>query len=151
MKTYRILTPLALAVALAAATPTAGANGIGNQGCSAAYWKTHTRLWQEYRPNQTIGSVFAGTPAPFARKTLRAALSAGGGPGYHGALKVLLRAGTASFLNASSEKVAYPYRRFAAPGALYTQITGAIASHDRARMLALAAWLDTANNRGCPR
>ena len=150
MNTHRILAPLALAVALAAATPTAGANGIGNQGCSAAYWKTHTKVWQEYRPTQTVGSIFANTPAPYGKKTLRAALTFGGGPGYKGALKVLLRAGTTAFLNASSEKVAYPYRRFAAPGALYTQITGAIASHDRARMLALAAWLDTANNLSCP-
>jgi hypothetical protein len=141
---------MAMAIALAASVPAAGANGIGNQGCSAAYWKTHTKAWQEYRPTQTIASVFPGTPAPFGTKTLRAALTFGGGPGYRGALRVLLRSGTTAFLNASSEKVAYPYRRFAAPGALYTQITGAIASHDRARMLALAAWLDTANNLSCP-
>jgi hypothetical protein len=150
MKTSRILAPLAVAVAVAAAAPVAGATRIGNQGCSPGFWKNHTSAWQEYKPSDKVSSLFPGTPNPFGNETLLTALGGGGGSGYDGALKILLRAGTASFLNAASENVAYPYRRYAAPGSLYTQITGAIASHDRARMLALASWLDTANNLGCP-
>jgi hypothetical protein len=147
----RGLAPLALAVALmAAATQPAAAHRIGNQGCTPGYWKNHAKSWQQYKPTDTVGSVFAGTPSPFGGETLLTALQGGGGNTYAGAMKILLRAGVAAFLNAANSNIGYPYRRFAAPGLLYSQITAAIASHDRDQMTGLASWLDAANNLGCP-
>ena len=137
---------------LAAGMPHAGANRIGNEGCTPGYWKNHTSNWEEYSPNQKLKTVFT-FPAELAHLgelTLLQALSLKGGSGVQGAARILLRAAVAAFLNAAHEGVGYPYRRFSEPGFILADVNSALASLDRSTMLALAADLDRKNNLGCP-
>lgn len=147
-------------VALSALTPmTAGAVTVGTtDGCTPGYWKNHTESWEEFLPGQTLNTVFVGGPSDV---TMLQALQGGGGGGVEGARKILLRAATASVLNAAHESLAYPIRRNSAPAnSSYTfrgeelqlrpAVSAALASNDRAHMLELARVLDDLNNLGCP-
>ncbi len=146
------LAGVSVAFGLTVLSAPAGATNIGNEGCTPGYWKNHTSNWEEYSPDQTVGSVFTLPPelSMYADVTLEEALAFKGGPGTEGGARILLRAATAAFLNAAHEGLGYPYRRFAEPGNLDAQITAALASGDRGAMLTLAAWLDEANTLGCP-
>ena len=95
----------------------------------------------------SVGSVFdlAGYPT-LASKTLLATLGGSGGPGTLGAASILLRAAVAAILNAESAGVDYPRTT----QDIIDDVNAALASNDRATMLALAAELDADNNLGCP-
>ncbi len=128
----------------------ASANNIGNEGCTPGYWKNHTSNWQEYSPNQTLDSVFLNTKlGKYSKTTLSQALALKGGTGVDGATQILLRAATASVLNAAHDDLGYPLRRAGSDG-IFAQVRKALASGDRARILDLAKKLDNLNNLGCP-
>lgn len=143
----------ALAASLMVGVPAATADNIGNEGCTPGYWKNHTSNWEEYRPASTLGNnwpVLKTSYPQYANATFLKALSYKGGPGTEGAVRLLLHHAVAAYLNAAHEGVAYPYRRFRQPGDLRDAINAALASDDRATMLALKDKLDAANNLGCP-
>lgn len=159
MNVQRKPTILALALALALAlTMLAGvgspavADNIGNEGCTPGYWKNHTDNWQEQTPNTQLDWVFdfPASLASFRDDTFLEALNYGGGGGLEGATRTLMRAGVAAWLNAAHEGLGYPLRRFGDPGQLQARINAALASEDRATILALAEELDELNNLGCP-
>ena len=87
------------------------------------------------------GYTFPASLSQFQSTTMLQALQGGGGSGVTGAAKILLRAGTAAYLNADVE-ILYPYRRdttgFGGVASLRSLITSALNSGDRATMLALA-------------
>lgn len=151
----RRVTGLALAAGFAASialTGAASATTVGTtQGCTPGYWKNHTDSWQEYVPTQTVSSVYSGA-APYAGETLLVALNGGGGPGVNGAKTILLRAAVAALLNSAYDPLLYPWQRSGSQfrPALIATVDAALASGNRATMLALATWLDTDNNLGCP-
>ena len=148
-----ILAGALLAGALTAGMPQAQANNLGNEGCTPGYWKNHTSNWEEYNTAWKLKHIPLTFPAQlssYGEKTFLQALNFGGGTGLDGAVKILLRATAAAFLNAAHEGVGYPYRRFSDPGNLQAQVNAALASMDRATILDLAARLDAANNLGCP-
>jgi hypothetical protein len=121
---------------------------IGSQGCTPGYWKQdhHFDSWVGYSPNQTVSSVFTGADPSLASQTLVQALGFNGGSGIVGAQRILLRAAVASLLNASSGSVAYPLTT----ADVISSVNAALASGDRAAILALATDLDNKNNLGCP-
>jgi hypothetical protein len=129
----------------------ASATNIGNEGCTPGYWKNHTDNWFEdvgvpIPVTKTLqGALFAPVSVP-GSDTLLMALGYKGGPGAAGAERILLRAAAAAYLNAAHEGLGYPYRRVN----FVPEVNAAIASGDRATMLALATLLDDANNLGCP-
>lgn len=90
--------------------------------------------------------MFTGAPASLASQTLLQALQGGGGSGILGASKILLRAGTAALLNAAHSGVDYP----SSTAEVIAAVNAALASNDRATILALASSLDADNNLGCP-
>ena len=146
-----------LATALVCSVGIAGpasANEIGHEGCTPGYWKNHTENWQEAHPGTLFSARYApGTSGVLAGLTFQAALAGGGGSGVAGAETILARAATAAYLNAAHEGLGYPWRR-AAEGldgrpALVPTVNAALASGDRATMLALASRLDADNNLGC--
>jgi hypothetical protein len=119
------------------------------EGCTPGYWKNHRAAWTAagYSPSQPAGSVFnlGGFPA-LAGQTLIASLDGGGGPGTAGAAQILLRAAVAAVLNAADPTVDYALTT----GEVIAQVNAALASNDRATILALASTLDRHNNAGCP-
>jgi hypothetical protein len=145
------------AVAMAAAVPltvlaggAAQAVNIGQEGCTPGYWKNHTENWQEQRPTSMLRNIFSSLVGTrYATLTFEQALSFKGGSGTDGATRILLRAATAAVLNAAHEGLGYPYRRYT-QFMIIQKVNQAIASGDRATMLALATTLDEANNLGCP-
>lgn len=147
-----LLVTAALAGSVFVALPVASASNIGTEGCTPGYWKNHTSNWQEYTPGQVLDVPFdfPDTLASYRTVTLQDALSLRGGRGVDGATQILLRASTAAILNAAHEGLGYPYRRFSQPFSIIEQVNAALASGDRATMLALATELDEANNLGCP-
>lgn len=122
----------------------------GDQGCTPGYWKNHTDSWPPtgYSPGQTAGSVFSAASAfpSLAGKTLLQTLEGGGGPGTLGGARILLRAAVAALLNAAHPGVDYPRTT----AEVIADVNAALASNDRATMLALATELDADNNLGCP-
>lgn len=121
------------------------------EGCTPGFWKTHLDAWAPtgYTPAQSVSSVFAaaaGFPA-LGASTLHEALSFAGGPGPEGAAMILLRAAVAALLNAAHPGVTdYPMTE----AEVIDAVNAALASNNRATMLALATTLDEANNLGCP-
>ena len=147
----------ALVGCLFAVAPAGHAENIGNQGCTPGYWKNHTDNWFEDAANQvpiptTRKLSVAGfvTSPQFANTTLLQALSLKGGPSLLDAEALLLHHAAAAWLNAAHEGVGYPYRRFTDPFNITATVNAAIASGDRATMLAVKDQLDAANNLGCP-
>ncbi len=133
--------------------PPSGATNIGNEGCTPGYWKNHTSNWQEYKPTRTVGSVFTDYAGTYAGTTLSGALALKGGNTLDGARQILLRAATASVLNAANEGLGYPLRRASATPsgpAIIDTVEAALNSTDRAAILDLARQLDAFNNLGCP-
>ncbi|HEX9945038.1 MAG TPA: DUF3344 domain-containing protein [Thermoanaerobaculia bacterium] len=122
----------------------------GNQGCTPGYWKNHTSSWAGtgFSPGQTTGSVFSGASAfpSLASQTLLQSLQGGGGSGTLGAARILLRAAVAALLNAAHPGVDYPRTT----AEIIADVNAALASNNRATMLALATELDNDNNLGCP-
>jgi hypothetical protein len=122
------------------------------QGCTPGYWKVkqHWNSWVPtgYTPKQTLESVFdVPDSLGYDNKTLVQALGFLGGTSVKGAAQILLRAGVAALLNSSHPHVMnYPHSQSGVISAVNT----ALASNNRATMLALATQLDNDNNRGCP-
>jgi len=121
-----------------------------SQGCSPGYWKNHPGSWTAtpYTTFQSVQSAFSaasGYPS-LGSATLLDSLSFQGGSDLNGAAGNLLRAGTASLLNASHPKVNFP--RTAA--AVLSDVNAALASRDRSTILTLASALDADNNLTCP-
>ena len=120
----------------------------GDEGCTPGYWKQeqHFDSWEGHAPGDLVGSVFTGADASLADDTLLEALNYGGGSGLLGAQRILLRAGVAALLNASSTGVDYTLDE----AGVIAAVDAALASGDRATILAAAADLDADNNLGCP-
>jgi hypothetical protein len=121
----------------------------GEEGCTPGFWKQpqHLDAWVTYTPGQTLESVF-DVPDAFGLDsvTLLEALSFEGGPTTADAAEVLLRQAVAALLNAASPDVDYPLTE----AEIIAQVNAALASEDRATILALAEELDTFNNLFCP-
>ena len=120
----------------------------GLEGCTPGYWKANAKKggsqWPPLSPGQTVAS--AGFAAgSYGGLTLLAALELGGGPGVDGATQNLLRAAVAALLNAVNGTVDYPLTS----AQILAQVNAAIATGNRAAILALATTLDNNNNLGC--
>ena len=122
----------------------------GNEGCTPGFWKNHTEAWEEYAPDQLISSVFsfdAGVYTDLAGDTLLEALNypetQNGSP-----QQILLKAAVAAILNAASEEIGYPLRRFGDPGNIIPTVNALLTSGDEQAMLDFKDILDDANNLG---
>ncbi|MGH3357634.1 MAG: hypothetical protein ACRDO7_02445 [Nocardioidaceae bacterium] len=144
---------LAAVMMAGSAVAPAAAEQIGHEGCTPGYWKNHTDNWEETRPGVLLSNIY-NVSAALTGVTLEEALGLPGGPGVDGAERNLARAATAAWLNAAHEGLGYPWRRFAngldGRPPLVQFVNDALASGDRATMLAAAERLDTDNNLGCP-
>ncbi|WP_156388854.1 MULTISPECIES: hypothetical protein [unclassified Nocardioides] len=135
----------------------AQAERIGDEGCTPGYWKNHTDSWSE-GPGQPIASttllnsnqVKFHTTAALVGDSLLDALNYKGGAGAAGAERNLMRHAAAAWLNAATEDLGYPYRRFTDPYNIVGTVNAAIASGDPAAMLAVKDELAAANELGCP-
>lgn len=141
------------AILVGGAAVPATAVTFGNEGCTPGFWKNHTDVWEEYTPTTKLGYVWVipDVLGSFRQDTFLQALGYGGGPGLTGAARTLFRASVAAYLNAANEGLGYPLRRFTLTvngPSLKSQIEAALASQDRATMLALATYLDGLNNLG---
>lgn len=149
MLTRRIRRALAVGVSTMLLLTVVGAAPVAacDEGCTPGYWKNHLESWDNYSPNQTLGSVFVipSELASLRNVTLLKALDGGGGPGLTGAAKILLRAGVASLLNADVLMETFGYVDWVIP-----QVNRALDHPDRVQMLLYAEWLDGLNNQGCP-
>ena len=154
-------TVLTVAVGVIDVGPVGAEESGTTEGCTPGYWKNHPESWLEtptdtipvYTPSTPLNTISAGFDTYLPGFTFGAALEGGGGKGVTGAAQILARAATAAWLDATVE-IAFPYRRFQ-PGeggvdSLHNLVTNALASGDRATILALARTLDVANNLGCP-
>lgn len=143
-----------LLAALLVAAPSAHSVGVGMEGCTPGYWKTHTDNWQEASPTDLVSSIYVDARANVADWTLLQALDGSGGPGADGAAQILARAAVAAWLNAAHDDLGYPWQRYSGGldgrPALVRTVNAAFRSGDRETMLALAARLDADNNLGCP-
>jgi len=124
----------------------------GNEGCTPGFWKNHTSAWPApYTPGTLITAAFPNIvlPSGYGRRTLLEALQGGGGSGLDGAATILLRAAVAALLNIQSDAI--EYAETSVP-TLIGQVNQALATNDRATILALAERLDRLNNGagGCP-
>jgi hypothetical protein len=122
----------------------------GNQGCTPGYWKNHTDSWTTtgYRTSQSVQSAFSAASGypNLGNAALLDALAFKGGSDLDGAGGNLLRAATASLLNAAHPNVDFP--RTAA--AIAHDVNAALASRNRDTIIGLASALDADNNLGCP-
>jgi hypothetical protein len=132
-----------------ASTTTSTTTPPGEEGCTPGFWKQpqHLDEWVGFSPSQTLESVF-DVPDAFGLDdvTLLAALDFEGGSTTADAAEVLLRQAVAAILNAASPDVDYPLT----VAEIIAQVNAALASGDRATILALAEELDTFNNLFCP-
>jgi hypothetical protein len=123
----------------------------GRNGCTPGFWKNCTANWCDaYATTDLVSSVFTvpdcvnTTTLNLGNKTLLQALSFQGGSTLNGGAQILLRAGTAALLNAC-KGIGYPLTT----DQVIAQVNAALASCDRATMIALAGILDANNNLGC--
>jgi hypothetical protein len=121
----------------------------GGQGCTPGYWKNHAAAWPPtgYSQGQTLESVFDVPDAlGYDGTTLVGALNFGGGSGVSGGARIMLRAAVASLLNAAHNGVSFGLTA----ADVIAQTNAALASNNRATMIALGGTLDDLNNGGCP-
>ena len=124
----------------------AGADVSGTEGCTPGYWKNHTESWVGYDPGTLVKDVFVAADGyAVGDMTLHEALDGAGGSGIEGAAFILLRAGIAALLNASSS-IDYPGNESSILDRVNASLTGA----RRSQMLRLANKYDVKNNLGCP-
>jgi hypothetical protein len=131
-------------------------NDFGNfeqafEGCTPGFWKVpqHHDSWAAtgFTTGQTLESVFdVPDSLGLDDRTLLQALGFKGGSTIDGAARILLRAAVAAVLNAAHPGVAYEFTL----AEVIADVNAALASGDRATILALASELDAANNAGCP-
>jgi hypothetical protein len=118
-------------------------------GCTPGFWKQskHAQYWINHTTTDLIGTVFNQSArytyegTRLSNWTLLQGLQGGGGPGQVGAAKILLRAAIANLLNTEASGIS--------PDALINSVNAALASEDRATMIALAEKLDALNNGTC--
>jgi hypothetical protein len=131
----------------------AHANRVGNEGCTPGFWKNHPSRWQEATPSKALHfelvKAAVNLDGDRDTDTFMDALRYQGGPGLEGAKRILLRAAVAAWLNAASEELGYPLRRYGEDG-FVADVKAALASGNRQTMLNLAERLDRLNNLGCP-
>jgi hypothetical protein len=121
------------------------------EGCTPGYWKNHPEAWAStsYVTTQLVNQVFTQTLTTctsLGNKTLLQALSLQGGNTFCQKVEILLRAGVAAVLNASSGGVSYPMTT----AEVITAVNNAIASGDSSTVTTVAKQLDDNNNLGCP-
>ena len=120
------------------------------QGCSPGYWKNHADSWTTtgYTTAQSVQSAFSGASGypNLSQSTLLGSLGFHGGSDLDGAGGNLLRAGTASLLNAAHPNIDFPRTE----AAVINDVNAALASRNRDTILCLASALDTDNNLSCP-
>ena len=117
------------------------------EGCTPGFWKNHHDHWQDFTPDQLVGSVFTGCSVfpTLADDSLDDALRYNGGSGTLGGARIMLRACTAALLNEAHDDVDY-----GVDGVIGLCNT-ACATQDRNTMITLGGLLDDANNDGsCP-
>jgi hypothetical protein len=121
----------------------------GNEGCTPGFWKQpqHFDSWPDGIDPLTFTLADAGFVGTGNQDvTLLAALSFQGGPTVQDAKNILMRAAAAAYLN--SFAVDYPLTT----AEVVSMVNNALATNDRATILALAELLDGFNNGegGCP-
>jgi hypothetical protein len=130
-------------------TPTPTPTPIPYKGCSPHFWKNHTRAWGPtgYKTFQTLESVF-NVPNAYQLDyvPLLFALALPGGPGAAGGARILMKQAVAALLNAAHPSILYPLT----PAQVISRVNTALASGNRATMVALAAQLESYNTAGCP-
>ncbi|SDH69238.1 conserved repeat domain-containing protein [Pseudomonas benzenivorans] len=119
------------------------------EGCTPGFWKNSPGSWVGYSPDQLVSSVFSLPNGVLANQlgddTLMEALGYPGGDNLVGAAQILLRAAVASLLNAAHPDVDFPRTE----AEIIADVNAALATKDRATILALASELDADNNLGC--
>jgi hypothetical protein len=122
------------------------------EGCTPGFWKNSVGSWPPtgYSPSQRVDSVFTLPSGVLSNQlgddTLLQALGYPGGTNLLGSAQILLRAAVASLLNASHPEVD-DFPRTAAE--VIADVNAALATKDRATILALASALDADNNSLC--
>jgi hypothetical protein len=120
----------------------------GQEGCSHGFWKNNQDKWPEgYAPSDKLSAYFSYVPYPLDYDDLETALEYGGGKGFVGGAKILLRNAAASLLNAADPNVAFPWSK----DEVKNKVSAALYEVDRDAVLELEAELDILNNLGCPR
>lgn len=114
---------------------------VENHGCTLGFWKNHTADWHTYTPGTLVGSVFANTGTA-SGSTLLEALSFGGGPTVQDAKNLLLKQAVAALLNSTTPGMNYPLTT----AQVIAQVNAAMATNNRATILALANTLDGFNS-----
>ena len=121
------------------------------EGCTPGFWKNSVGSWAAtpYSPNQRVDSVFTlpggVLSAQLGDDTLLQALGYPGGNNLLGAARILLRAAVSSILNATHPDVDFPRT----DAQVIADVNAALATQNRATILALASQLDADNNLGC--
>ncbi|HEX6749633.1 MAG TPA: hypothetical protein VF092_20240 [Longimicrobium sp.] len=121
-------------------------------GCTPGYWKNNTAGWpvptgtleSSPFPNSTLNPPYLLNGKTLGQYTLLQGLAFQGNSTVEGGAEILLRAATAAYLNAS--KFGYAL----SVGDVTSQVNAALATKDRATLIALAGQLDAYNNAGCP-
>jgi hypothetical protein len=132
------------------ATPTSTPTPAAFEGCSPGFWKNHPGAYPApYTPHTTLGSVFTlpgcGSISSLSGATFDQALRFHGGPTLQAAAQILLRQAVAALLNAGAN-IGYPLTT----QQVINEVNAALASCDRATILAEATRLDGYNNLVCP-
>jgi len=120
---------------------------VVGEGCTPGFWKNHHDHWQDFTPDQLVGSVFTGCSVfpSLADDSLDDALRYNGGSGTLGGARIMLRACTAALLNEAHDDIDYGV------DGVVGLCNTACATQDRSTMLSLGGLLDDANNDGtCP-
>lgn len=120
-------------------------------GCAEEVWNgLSTDVWAlaGLRPDQRVHDIFRESASYGATgtATLRSALRFRGGSDLLGAVKALVRAGTAALLNAGHPRIEYPLTQTQ----VITRVDTALRSGDATVILAAAHDLDEANGAACP-
>lgn len=123
-------------------TPPAG------EGCTPGFWKNHTSAWVGYTTGQDLDTVFnlGVFDGALGDDSLLEALNYGGGSTNTDAARILLRQAVAALLNASHPDVDYPQTT----ASIIAAVNAALASNDRATILAAKDIFAGQNEAGCP-
>ena len=118
------------------------------EGCTPGFWKNHTSAWVGYTTGQDLDTVFnlGVFDAALGDDSLLEALDYGGGSTNEAAAQILLRQAVAALLNASHPDVDYPQTT----ASIIAAVNAALASNDRATILAAKDIFAGQNEAGCP-
>jgi hypothetical protein len=123
------------------------------QGCDASYWASpeHFQAWEEYQPDQLVGSLF-GHARNFADMSLAEALA---NPlSGEDVRRALIRQAVTAALNAANDALAFPYARYNdgvdKRPPLVATTNRLLTSGADADIAKFTADLSQANQLGCP-